>query len=595
MVDMGGRLRCTEMTLRLGLGPVFAYEWLRATRRWTMYAWRAGFVLVLLGGLALVWLVESHRTDPFTMQAQADLAKMFFGIIECVAVVTVLLAAPAATAGVICQERARGTLLDVLATDLSSAEVVLGKLAARLLPVLATIAAALPVLAITSLFGGIDPGALGGSFAVIVGLAVLGCALALSLSLWGRKTHEVLLAMYFVWFGWLLLLPVWVVVTSRLAGRPLRWDWLVHTHPFMLTLFAHEPSVPWSPGLAAQLRFLAGAVVLAAGLVALTIWRLRPVCVGQSGQRATPRARSPRWRSPWAPSLDGNPVVWREWHRQPLTRWTRIVWGLYGVLVLSLCVQAFVMMIAPRGVPGIWMPVRVNAGQVAIGHLLYSVTTAAGLHEVRAHGSLDLLLATPLPTATIVRGKWRWAFRRVPLLALLPTVMTLLLTAAGRWAGPLLIMALILAQGAAVTSLGLALATLSRRAGRAPALCASACLGMSLGWPVLIFFLFADAPRDDWFPYWVMMGSPVASMTLLTRASIAPYALDAWPGVVFAALFWAAAYTAAAVTLFGLTLLTFDRCLGRMPDVRGRPGRLRTLPGESVRDTGHARSGTGGH
>ena len=327
------------MTLRLGLGPVFAYEWLRATRRWTMYAWRAGFVLVLLGGLALVWLVWlSSRTAPapFTMQAQADLAKMFFGIIECVAVVTVLLAAPAATAGVICQERARGTLLDVLATDLSSAEVVLGKLAARLLPVLATIAAALPVLAITSLFGGIDPGALGGSFAVIVGLAVLGCALALSLSLWGRKTHEVLLAMYFVWFGWLLLLPVWVVVTSHLAGRPLPSGWLVQTHPFMLTLFAHEPSLPWSPGLAAQLRFLAGAVVLAAGLVALTIWRLRPVCVGQSRQRATPRARSPRWRRPWAPTLDGNPVFWRECHRQPPSRWTRIVWGLYGVLALAL-------------------------------------------------------------------------------------------------------------------------------------------------------------------------------------------------------------------------------------------------------------------
>src|SRR3954452_3267439 len=98
------------MTLALGLGPVFAYEWLRATRRWTMYAWRAGFVLVLLGGLAMVWLVwldELHHTASSTVQAQADLAKMFFGIIECVAVVTVLLATPAATAGVICQERAR--------------------------------------------------------------------------------------------------------------------------------------------------------------------------------------------------------------------------------------------------------------------------------------------------------------------------------------------------------------------------------------------------------------------------------------------------------------------------------------------------------
>ncbi len=170
------------------------------------------------------------------------------------------------------------------------------------------------------------------------------------------------------------------------------------------------------------------------------------------------------------------------------------------MLALALSVTAFLMMIAPRGVPGIWMPMRVNAGQVAIGLLLLAVTTAAGLHEERAHGSLDVLLATPLPTATIVRGKWRWAFRRVPLLALLPTVMTLLLTAAGRWAGALLIMALILAQGAAVTGLSLALPTWSRRAGRAPALCAIACLGMSLGWPVLIFFLFASARAMTGFP-----------------------------------------------------------------------------------------------
>ena len=54
-------------------------------------------------------------------------------------------------------------------------------------------------------------------------------------------------------------------------------------------------------------------------------------------------------------------------------------------------------------------------------------------------------------------------------------------------------------------------------------------------------------------------------MTLLTTRSIAPYALDPWPGVAFAALSWTAAYAAAAGTLFGLNLITFDRCLGRIP------------------------------
>ena len=44
-----------------------------------------------------------------------------------------MLAAPAATAGAICVDRARGTLTHMLATDLSDPEIVLGKLAARLL------------------------------------------------------------------------------------------------------------------------------------------------------------------------------------------------------------------------------------------------------------------------------------------------------------------------------------------------------------------------------------------------------------------------------------------------------------------------------
>ena len=72
----------------------------------------------------------------------------------------VMLAAPAATAGAICLDRARGTLAHMLMTDLSDAEIVLGKLAARLLPVFALVACSWPVMAISSLLGGIDPIAL---------------------------------------------------------------------------------------------------------------------------------------------------------------------------------------------------------------------------------------------------------------------------------------------------------------------------------------------------------------------------------------------------------------------------------------------------
>jgi hypothetical protein len=64
--------------------------------------------------------------------------------------------------------------LPALPKDLTHALVVSPQIVAMIkLPVLATIAAALPVLALMRLLGGIDPGALGGSFAVIVGPAML--------------------------------------------------------------------------------------------------------------------------------------------------------------------------------------------------------------------------------------------------------------------------------------------------------------------------------------------------------------------------------------------------------------------------------------
>ena len=335
-------------------------------------------------------------------------------------------------------------MLDILTTDLSSAEIVLGKLAARLLPVLGTIAAALPVLAIMSLFGGIDPAALGGSFAVIVGLAVLGCALALSLSLWGRRTHEVLLAMYFVWFGWLLLLPVWVAVTSQLAGRPLASGWLAQTHPFMLTLFAHEQSPTWSPGLAEQFALPGLVGVLAAGLVAPTIWRLRPVCVGrgQSRQRATPLPVLPR-RGRRPDASTATPSSGASATANPRPCWTRIVWGLYGVLS-ALSVQAFVMMIVPARRARYLAAGGANAWSGR--HRPLASLRHDGRRPARGASAEPRRAARHAAADLDDRGEAALGVPARPLLALLPTVMTLLLTAVGRWAGPLLMMALILAE-----------------------------------------------------------------------------------------------------------------------------------------------------
>ena len=43
------------MARRVGLGPVFAFEWLMASRRWQAYAMRSLTVLLLLGADRRVW------------------------------------------------------------------------------------------------------------------------------------------------------------------------------------------------------------------------------------------------------------------------------------------------------------------------------------------------------------------------------------------------------------------------------------------------------------------------------------------------------------------------------------------------------------
>ena len=59
-------------------------------------------------------------------------------------------------------------------TDLSDREIVVGKLAARLSPVLALLASALPVVALVGLLGGIEPEAVVWLFLISLAISLVG-------------------------------------------------------------------------------------------------------------------------------------------------------------------------------------------------------------------------------------------------------------------------------------------------------------------------------------------------------------------------------------------------------------------------------------
>src|SRR3954447_19924111 len=327
-----------------GLGPVFAFEWLMTARRWQAYAMRSTTVLLMLGAMWLVWTgspAGRTATGELSIVQQVQVGKAFYGSTAMILLGLVGLAAPAAAAGSICLDKARGNLTLLFATDLTDAEIVLGKLASRLVPVLGLILCATPVLSIATLFGGIDPVGLVGALVVVLACAVFGCTLALTLSVWGRKTHEVLMATYV--FGILYLLSAPIVAGIQ-SGLPAGWwpSWfptflgLLEYNPIFLVLAAVEGPPPGMRPVTlwTQATFLGLGLAASAVLVGMATWRIRRVVIRQLGQGERASRRRGVRRSIDAvdperlgrpgrlrrllpgPSLDRNPVLWRECQRR---------------------------------------------------------------------------------------------------------------------------------------------------------------------------------------------------------------------------------------------------------------------------------------
>lgn len=550
------------MAFRVGLGPVFAYECLTNARRWQTYALRALFVTGLFAALITVYL---GTLDGLDRNSFRDLSRvggnLYFGMMGA-QLVLVLVAAPAATAGAICLDRARGALAHLLVTDLSSSEIILGKLAARLLPVLGMVAATLPVLMLAGLLGGIDPNALLGAELISLGLAVFGCSLALLLSLHVGKTHEALMATYALWCLWLLARPI----TRQLASFGFPWVAPEEADPFLLAFAAYLR--PGQTTMAEPALFCAVMLGLALPIIALAVLQVRRV-----GTRERVKARQARWQ-PWvarffeaprwlpAPRLDGNPVLWREWHRARPSRWTWLILSVYAGLTIAFNLISMSGILF--GGLSVMMAVWVNGLQIAVGLLLLSVSAATSLAEERVRGSLDVLMTTTLSTREIVLGKWLGTYRGALWMIAAPAFVGLCaVLAGGSLLGLLEFLFYALTCGALVTSLGLALATGFARLGRAVGVTVTCYVLLTVGW---FFLVVAGFPRGGPSAEGWLMASPFAGALLASVAIFHP--LESGFGPPNSYLGWGLAWSivlgSAALALLVWSLANFNRCLGRV-------------------------------
>jgi len=463
--------------MMLGLGPVMRYELITTARRGRYYLARVVY------GLCLLWLLwrEFEDWERFfpgggTIEQVHQFAESAFVQFAGAQGLTLLLLIPALVAGVIADEHQRKTLHYLLASRLSSAEIVLGKLGARLLHVVTFVALGLPVISLLGLYGGINPEYVFhvylGTFTTVLFVA----GLSILISTLARRPRDAILAAYgleaawiygpgwikpfahdlrgpLFWVGtandWMILsnpLYVWSKLTSRASG-PTNFRWWDRMPPWFITEF-HEMSY-WMAGLQGVFGLLF-LILAIAGLRPLrgsawpgsqpqTGWwtRLRGRLQAFEQSRAAAAvakneflaARSNR------PPCGDHPIRWKE-------RYTTMGGGLRWlggrpmVLFFSVFLGCYVFdLVYPvvtgmfRGYPNdrarISMNLSIRESSMALavlGMLAVASTAAVSLTSEREQDTWISLATTLLTPGEIVRGKQFgaiWSARRIGLALLL--------------------------------------------------------------------------------------------------------------------------------------------------------------------------------
>lgn len=420
------------------LGPVFFHDLVRTGRRARYLWWRCLYACLLLAALCIVKnnsqptpgrlnarpgipssLLSGSRPPPppmfsnsftrrslFTSMRVDELARIadkFFTSFLGLQLIVILFVTPFHVAGAIAEEKERRTLEFLMATDLSDAEIVLGKLASRLANLFLLILTALPILSLMQFLGGIDPQQVIASFIVsVMSMLSLGC-LSVVVSVYSRRVTDAILGTFF----WALLL---LLACSFFPGISI-------ANP-LLALQTHEEAGRMF-GLDRQevLLRITAQFVLCHSLFALACCS-RAVYGLRAGALAIPRSEHKetkiivdyRWRK--RRPVGDFAMLWKELYAVPTFsrgRFGRVMAG--GMLMLGLAglLLAWLVVLETTGAKRVdWNSLVRILTDVLVGvqFLALAFTAATRVSREREEQTLDSLWTTQLNRNNILYPKW---------------------------------------------------------------------------------------------------------------------------------------------------------------------------------------------
>lgn len=421
--------------------PIVLRELRTASRRPATYRLRVGFALgvVLVGATVLV--------SAGGVVSPAKLASMLFLSNAIVTLAFAMLAGVFLTADCISAERRDGTLGLLFLTDLDTLDVLLGKLASTSLHAFYGLAAAIPMMAVPLIIGGVSAGEFS-RLILTLGLtlaASLSVGLAVSsLALHPRDTYGATLMILGTAFG---VLPSLWWVQKELLNWPSLAPLLLWPSPGF-AFWALQDSVYLGSrvvrhdfwGSMAVLTGIAAGSLASAAFVLPRRWKdgnlraptdPRPTPTRKESRsevlalvRRAGETRAARHRS----LLDSHPYQFLA-DRAFLTRHT--AHRVLGKLMAVWLVIWFAAVCSDSELP--WQPLVFLGAYVlhVFLKILIAFEAPRQLGDDRASGALELLLVSPLRPLDILRGQFQSllrGFRRLALGALGINLLLILLT-----------------------------------------------------------------------------------------------------------------------------------------------------------------------
>ena len=398
--------------------PIVDRELRVSSRRWRTY-WGRAFTA---GLLVLVGVLLFSVTQRLAMHM---VGQIMFIYLSAVAGLSCLFSGPALTADCLSVERREGTLGFLFLTDLRAHDILIGKLAAHALQAVYSLMAALPVLAVPLMMGGVTMGEF-----LRLALTLLN-ALFLSLTLGLLASTVFKNAQNSV--GWSVISLL--VVTVGLPMFALLWAENHRQQPDVLWMlpspaFAFATSLDLLHSKYAAAFWLSNTIILSLSLASLlTASRILP----RIWQDKPPTPKRARVNNFWRDLKFGPPAA-RHAHRQAALDQNAFFWLAARVKNKPVALWVALVFLA-GGWFGLaayhdryWLVPETYLGTAAVMLYMFRLLIASEavrtLGEARAANALELLLCTSLSVPDILRGQWL-ALKRTLLGPLVVTLLAL--------------------------------------------------------------------------------------------------------------------------------------------------------------------------